>query len=237
MKRYLCSFLLLFPITLFSQAIISFNQGYGLYAMRDIKKIQSDATSTIPVKMHNNMSFPGYWYYELSSQYVIMDELLVGGSFTYGSTAGRSSYSDYSGSITFDQRLVFYSLSASLGKNMTLDNEKTQITVDAKPTLLMTHTYFDFNQSIGQQSQKDSYQFNSVNLAIQPTISILHPFGKFILRGGVGFHANLLSGKMNLNENDDAYLQDSKGDPVYVNWSGLRISLGVGYQIGKRYVN
>lgn len=65
-------------------------------------------------------------------------------------------------------------------------------------------------------------------LSIQPSFGVQRRVSKFILSLDAGYHVSLVQGKVYLNSNQEAYLLDQAGDEINIDWSGLRVSAGVG---------
>ena len=78
------------------------NVGYATFKMTDLKQMQKEQLSYMPVDAKITNSFPGYLNYSIDA--VFYDSTyFVGVLLGHTSTGGRINYTDYSGSITYDQ--------------------------------------------------------------------------------------------------------------------------------------
>jgi hypothetical protein len=201
--------------------------GYGFYRMSDMKTFQEELHQDLALDTRVTSSFPGYWFYELSITSILPNDMVLGGNLSYGSTGGRIHYRDYSGEVGSDQRIYFFSLSPSLGTSFTLDDESWRFLVDLKPGMVYSKFEFDVYQRIGQTRDSEDLGFASMNLSVQPTVTVQKKFGRFGVHATVGYHATVVRGKLYFEDNEDAYLLDNKGDEVYADWSGVRLGAGV----------
>src|SRR5258708_40338556 len=102
------------PLLATAQLQLTLNSGIGTYQMGDLKTLQDNVLKSMPVKAQVISSFPAYWFYELTATNV-KGKFVMGGSISYGSSGGRLYYSDYSGSLWYDQLSSFYSVTTMLG--------------------------------------------------------------------------------------------------------------------------
>lgn len=231
MMRNFYLVILLLPIQSYGQKMISASIGYGTYRMNDMTNFQQELAPIFPIEGKTTLAFPGYWFYDISYKQIISDKFLIGGGAGYGSTAGRISYSDYSGSINYDQLLTFYSFPLHFGQRIKLPNEKIILTADLQPGLTHTNLTLLFQEQIGSLSQNESYKFTSLNLYIQPSLGFVYKLNRIGLNAQLGYQLDIGPGKLKYSE--DVFLRDSDENPVVANWSGLRASVGVVYLISR----
>jgi hypothetical protein len=74
------------------------------------------------------------------------------------------------------------------------------------------------------------FEFFSLNLWISPTVRIERIFYN---RFGIGFYGGYefnLNSKIRLIENNKAYLQNSRREPITIDWSGFRMGLSIHFR-------
>ena len=215
----------LLPNKLHGQFTLSMNSGLGFYKMDEIKLLQTNILSSIPVNAKVTSSFPPYLFFEINPKVEFKNHLLIGTLFSYTSTGGRIYYSDYSGSITSDQLLSSYSYFFTLGTYKNFEKSKLSIHGDLRPGITVTSLKLTEQETLNNSSQRGEVSFNSRNIVIQPTISIIKWFGMIGINACLGYNYTILFGKLNT---DGGYLiNSSNNSELHSDWSGLRIGAGV----------
>lgn len=208
---------------------INFTTGIASYAMKSMKYHGENLQEDFPVDARFVAEFPVYIYYELSVTQRIRN-CYVGGSISYGSTGARINYTDYSGSITADQNVRYFEFGPQFAVLLNPEATVSYFKFTLKPAVLFGRYDLVFATRIGDQFEKEDIGFNSINIALQPGLSYSHRIlKKFDLTLHAGYNANLYKGDLIFRENDSLFLKDKKGDKVTLDWSGLRIGMGVNY--------
>ena len=203
------------------QSQLSFQVGYGTFALADIKSLQESQLLTYPVKAEITSSFPSYWIYGLSGKKFLRNNFMIGVSGVMGSTGSRIYYEDYSGSVGSDQLLRFTALGLHLGIFDRLKSQKVHFTVDLNPGVVFTSMKLRSFQALqGYAPSEVVTDVRSLNVALQPTFALTRRFGPLGLNVFAGYHVMIVQGKLKLKENKDAFLA------VKADWSGLRVGVG-----------
>ncbi|MGC4023180.1 MAG: hypothetical protein QM734_15175 [Cyclobacteriaceae bacterium] len=155
----------------------------------------------------------------------------MGGSFSYGSTGGRIYYSDYSGSLWFDQLLSNYSFACIVGKSVDLGKGKFSLQGDIRPGITITNLKLTGNEILGSKADNFSNSFRGVNLTAQPTLSLVGKFGKVSLNAFVGYNFALQLGDLTSTDNSGGTLVNNHDQKIYADWSGLRAGGGLSFQL------
>lgn len=167
------------------------------------------------------------------------DRLIGGVALTNGTTGGRVSYSDYSGSILFDQNLSFYALSAIIGGVLN-KNPKNILVGTVRPGVMISKMACDYREQInGTETENMSSEFTGYNLNVQPTFSFTRQFGRIGVEAQAAYHLTVVAGRLPYKDYEDVpadqgvnYLILEGQIPVKANWSGFRASLGVNLRLG-----
>jgi hypothetical protein len=210
-----------------AQLDLSFSMGYGRYSLTTIKDFQQTIQNSFPVPdAEASDQFPPYYFYQLSSKAPISENNMFGVTLSYGSTGGRISYSDYSGSLVAEQLIKYYGFNLSIGPYYKLPNN-LDLFIDFKPGLTITNLELTAQQVIQSSRSNDSNQFRSTNFGIQPTFNLSKRFGDFSAFIFAGYQVTISSGKLKLTENKDLHLVDNKSQDVLAVWDGVRLGLGI----------
>jgi hypothetical protein len=214
-----------------AQVEISFSTGYGYYAMPKMIALQNDLAKQFIVRPKTTSSFPPYWYYAGTINAELTSNISIGLSFAYGSTGGRISYSDYSGSITADQLLNYTSIGVPFSYQHKINSHGTAVQFGITPIVCFTKLDLIFNSVVADQTQNESYAFKSTNLQLQPGIAlkqqIVHGLGVKI---ELNYTLEIAKDKLKYDENKNAYLQDDEGNTITADWSGARMAAGLYYR-------
>lgn len=236
LKRLPCSALLFLSITGLSftsaaqEIAAGINIGYATFNLGDLKEFQQELSAQYPFDAHIVESFPGYLNFSASI-------LFVKPTYYYGvivghtSTAGRLSYSDYSGSFTSDQLVGINSIGTSFALNLT-KKEKTNIFLGGQTSFNFNNLVFNETIIIGDTKDTNTVSFRSVNFALTPFIEVQQRVNNLVLRFNVGGEIQV-PGDLTSQENNEVYLVNSSNEKVKFNASGLRMNIGIAYSFKK----
>jgi hypothetical protein len=232
--------LLLAPCVAMAQTSISFTAGYGTWSMNTMKDFQEEFSNAFPVETKTNEAFPSHWFFEISATQR-NDRWIRGFALTNGATGGRVSYSDYSGSILFDQHLSFYALSVIIGRALNQNPENILVVGAIRPGVMISRMSYDYGEQInGIETENMSSEFTAYNLTVQPTFSVTRQFGRIGVEALAAYHLTVVGGRLTYKDDEDIptdqgvnYLILEGQVPVKADWSGLRASLGVNVRLGE----
>jgi hypothetical protein len=210
----------------------SINAGYGFYHLYDLKDLQTDLVKykdPLPVKAVEK--FPDYLNFATSFEFQINKKNLIGVAVAYYSTGGRNHLKDYSGEYKLDMLVSGYRFGLQYSNVLSSQN-KFNLYAQLKAGIMLTSLdideYFNLYQ-IDTISSKHSFQ--SEALFCEPALGIWYSLGKhFSIDFNVGYEIDS-DGKFYEKDNEKIELHRATGDNVHGNWSGLRISLGIAYDI------
>ena len=214
----------------YAQWEMSAGAGYGTFAMKDMHKFQELILTQSIVKPKVTDAFPGQVIYQASTIYTFRRGLFLGLSYQFGSTGGRVTYSDYSGSFYADQLLRYTQLSINLGQSMQV-GRNLSLRVDVQPGATFSKLHYKSLIKIGEAKVEESAKFHSINWIAEPTFTLLKQWGNWGARLSVGYHIDGYSGKLKV-KGGDAWLTNGY-DPVHADWNGLRTTLGVAVKLSR----
>jgi hypothetical protein len=135
-----------------------FATGIGTYEMGDLKATQDFVGASTPIPLTNISSFPAYWNYEGGIAFDLYDYLSGGVAIGYGSTGARSAYSDYSGSMRFDQLARYASIALLPSYGQYYLNDQVRINYELRFGMTFNRMAFSFEQTIAADSESESIQ-------------------------------------------------------------------------------
>ncbi len=234
----LVTFFILFLISLTSTAQVSVGISSGLahYQVKELRDLQQLASTSFPVPVQITDNFPDYWFYEvhLKKQFKKLD---AGVQVGYGSTGGRISYADYSGSYTSDQLLQCYSMLASIGYRHSLPIENWTVSASLHTGILFGRMKLEDQLIIGDLTYNESDTYVNTNAVVEPHIEVAKALRSFELFFNAGYQLTLKGGKVKLKSDKEQTLTNSEGDPLQLRFDGYRIGLGIRYRFGSAQPN
>jgi hypothetical protein len=79
-------------------------------------------------------------------------------------------YKDYSGEITFDVLGNYFSIGLPFDLELNPQNEKWRVVAEITLSILMNNMELAFQSRLGTQEERESFKFNSLNVALQPAV-------------------------------------------------------------------
>lgn len=206
---------------------------YFTNSMTQLRELQEQYNlfGGIPLKVLS--AFPPYWGWAAEGGRTFGKDFSVGLGISYTSTGGRVYYEDYSGSVSMDQVLSAYSLTPFFQVKI---NRSTDWPLFFSLGVSWVMTNMHVKQSItvnpGPSSGSEA-DFHSNNFGMKPSLVTRKQLGRVFAQATLGYEFQT-TGKLYLDGGtDDQYIRSANGDPVTAQWSGLRVSLGIGMLLGK----
>jgi hypothetical protein len=237
LKNKACFVTIVFIVTAnfnsFGQLNIEASLGYYTYDMSMLKEAQSEGLSTIPFNAQKSDDFPSYFGYDFLGYYSFNSvsdlQFGLGLLFNYTSTGGRISYSDYSGRFYDDQLLT----RSGTGVFLTLEylnSDWLTFAIDCSPTLTVSTMDLVYHLNIYEELyEHHSLEAQSIGLNLHLGLKCrAYIYQSIYTFGKIGYEVDVLESNMYVTGEDDIYLTNTEGDPIYPNWTGLRFNLGIG---------
>jgi hypothetical protein len=204
---------------------------FSTYSMNDLKDFQRDYIKSFGVGLKPVTTFPPYFGFGIEIGKVIKPTLSIGFLLGYNSTGGRVDYQDYSGRVRMDQLLHCFSV-GSIVKEKVNGSNKWPLYISLAASWVHTRMGIDSEVIVGDVKEVDGLDLYSNNLGLYPAFILRRDINSlFFFQASAGYEVQL-SGKVFLKDNNDgAYLTTSSGDPFQIRWDGLRISLGLGFNL------
>lgn len=210
----------------------SLNGGYGSYMMLSLKELQNSLLDNLGLPLIKTSSFPPYLNYSFKFGFnrAKSSDGIVGGIM---STGARSSLADYSGFYISDINCVAKYIGVykrMYGKSFTVLNQclVTGFSMNLSflySDIIMSDHLRLYNSEAVDFDDMGTFVFNSFGLYTEPSFFVQHMFSRHFglelnAGGALSLSTPLYYKKFNL----DLYFYEQRR---YVNWSGLRVSIGV----------
>ncbi len=172
-------------------------------------------------------TFPDHTGVQIEALVPLSGAVSLIGSIGYGSTGGRIHQLDYSGELRLDQRLSHWSGSTGI-EAVPLKQGPHSIRLTLSLVALATSMKDESLIRVLDESHQETTKLISSDAGIEVGAAYQISVGPVSLNARGALLA--ATGRpLHLSDNDKAQLYDSGGDPVGANWSGSRLSIGMGY--------
>jgi hypothetical protein len=226
---------LLLGVQIASAQRLFFNAGAGSYAMEDLKATQTFVAGSTPRPLESVSSFPSYWSFEGGVTFDLFDLLdnVTGGiAVGYGSTGARAAYTDYSGSLRFDQLANYTCIALLPSYQQYYFNNQMRVDYEIRVGTTLNKMAFSYHETIGSTTSSEQIDLRSTNMYLQPGISAGWRFRSFSLDAYLGYHLSVLQGKVrDKNDNDLVLYNPTNNKPAGVDWSGARVGVGLSFYL------
>jgi hypothetical protein len=225
----LITMLVTFPNELLSQKLnFVVEQGLGSYKMNDLKQFNNLILNSLPFEAAATENFPAYWNY--SASFVLsLNKMAFGVTCSYQSTGSRISRADYSGEYAFDTKIN--SVSPGFFAEFHIPLNEFLLSINNEVGIELSKLSLIEYLVIGSVSQEDAYKFKSQNIYCEPSVRLSYPVLFFRLGVGAGYLVDFKKGTFKSTDSDEIKLSD--GNPVTADWSGVRLSATLSFQLFK----
>jgi hypothetical protein len=221
----------LLPVVCVAQSKFYIEGIVGTYSMKGMKEFQNELNNDIVSSgFHTKVlaDFPMSMQVTAGFDKILGDKYAIGGYLNYAFTKGHIHYGDYSGELYTDQNVSRILLGCRAATILAGGFEAY-----GKVGFNYTMLDLDFVTNIyGGPSQRDVLEFYSTGINIEPGISWTYSYKKLLLSLQAGYEISL-QGKTIFKENNEAHLLNDAGGKVIINWSGMRLGLGLAYKLGQ----
>jgi len=211
---------------------ISLKSGYGTYQLNDLRGLQNDfATQGAWMHIEKVQQLPGYLNYSVSVEYFVNPKNLIGINGAYYTTGGRNHISDYSGEYALNMPLNGYRLGVQY-RNVFAGFNKINMYVSADGGMMLSVLSISETLTLyPDHSNTEAVDFTSISFTFDPSVGAWYPLAKKVsLDISLGYQVYLESTLFNV-DNVESELTDFRGNPVRLNWSGLRLGIGISYNL------
>ena len=190
-----------------------FNAGLGSYGMGGLKDVNTSTLSELhfPAKLVDD--FPAFLNVSGEGAITLKNGTRIGLVLGLASTGSRIAYSDYSGSYTYDIKAtcVNYGIRGEMTVFRLTDALGLRAAIGAGT--LFTDAKVKETLKLGNESDSESYTFESISLYVQPEVKLSYSFGPNLEAGM--YCAYLI-------ESGGKYEYSGQETTIKSDWNGMR---------------
>ncbi|WMI64458.1 hypothetical protein RBH94_10335 [Aestuariibaculum sp. YM273] len=189
--------------------------------MRDFQQELSDDINEVDLRINDD--FGANIGYSIG---IKVEEINTQFFASYNSTGGKSSYSDYSGTVRLTQLLKAYTVGAEYQFKLSKENSKTMFYFGTRGFFNYSHLDLESYSKISDNVSRESIDFNSIDIGVGFRFIYDIPISIAKLRLNMGYDL-VMGGDLKFKDNRDYSLEDDQGDRVRTGWSGFRSGIGI----------
>lgn len=204
---------------------------YNTFAMNDLRSLQSELRAEyskgLGVPANIVSEFPGFYGVQGGFRFLISsnddEQIFLGTFIDFASTGGRIHYKDYSGEYRFDQTASSWSIGGSV---IYQKQYSGLFSIDYQCSILLIRSWLEnsFTLRVWEHTQSDAANFHSFSAGIEAGVVPSVEWG--VIKTGIAVSYLLsLPTFLEYDKVSDAFLVNSKGNRVTVDWSGFRIGI------------
>ena len=220
--------LLILPVLGFGQDVIYFNPIVGTYQMEDLRAFQDELKEDFELDglpLVGVRNFPASLQGELGITYE-GEEITYGAFLNYALTEGKLHYSDYSGEAFAELQVSRFMLGGKAARKFHEDFQVYgKLGINRSQMFLVSSLTLN-----GGGNQAEKMDFYAFGLNLEPGLAWDYSFKNLIFSVSGGYELGLQS-KTFFDEYDNVYLTHGREEPVYIDWSGFRLGVGVGFRL------
>jgi len=206
--------------------------GGASFRMSDMKYLQEHILSTYPVEGKITSSFPPFTNVSLTVFKQLYDHIRLGGTYSYSTTGGKSSYADYSGSIYTEMNAISHRLGAYLAYAV-LGGDRLELNLnghlDANYTNLTIQSYYTIYNFTDGLSNK----YRSISPAISVGGELMYKLKKASLGLEAGYLVDLKGDLKDTDEGNPLLDPNDTSRVLSSDWTGwyaqLKLLIGLDF--------
>lgn len=222
---------ILFSSASAQELIIRPSIGWGTYNMKDLKNLVEASEQSYPVSVKTTDNFPPYINFKLDVLTPVGKHFRVGISSGYQSTGARNHYADYSGYVKEDFTTQAVNIGAIIGYTQAF-NDKFSLNLELMGGSKFSCFEYDGELTIYEvDDSAGAYKFNANSVWFEPQILLERTIAsRFSLFVSAAYEFDF-GGKLAYKDSPSDYLQAVDGGVARIDWTGMRLGLGVSYQL------
>lgn len=190
--------------------------------LKDFQLHQIKSLETLPISVDDN--FPSNYGFTIGCKFMKNISAFV----SYTTTGGKISYADYSGKIRLKQPIEQIAIGGIYSFPLLKESENLRLGI--KGFLSFTSLEIESYTKILQEVEESNIKLNSTDYGLGPILIYELPVWVCKLRFSVAYDV-MISGKLLFKEDNDFHLENSSGEDVKADWSGLKAGIGISIPI------
>jgi len=203
---------------------ISASVGIASQRMDDLKYIQQYILGTYPLEGNITSSFPPFTRVSVSLLRQLYDYLQFGGGYTFSTTGGKSSYADYTGSISTEIGPTSHRLGGYVSYAI-LEREYLGLSLYGRADLNLSMVYIESTISILGNINRIYNHYRSLSPSGTAGIELMYKFRDFSLGVDAGYLVDL-QGKLRDTDGDNDLTDPMDRNRVLTtDWTGWHVGI------------
>jgi len=192
--------------------------------MDDMKYLQKYILSTYPVDGKITSSFPPFTSLSITMFKQLYDQIRIGGGYSYSTTGGKSSYADYSGSISTEISATSHRLGAYLSYSM-LGGDHFDLSLYGRVDANLTSMTIQSSYTILNYLNGISNQYRSISPVGSVGTELIYKFKDFSLGMDAGYLVDLTSDLKDTNDGDPLLDPNDRETVLTSDWTGWQVHI------------
>lgn len=203
-----------------------FSVGFASYSHPELRSYQEYLLRESVVSATATEKFPPFLTFSVGVSRS-WDHGSLGLEIGHGSTGGRVYYEDYSGKLVGDQlvRSTYVAICPSLFVH---EKGKLHLAVGVKISAVLHDLDIVNKLTVGDETVSEEAHFRAGTYGFQPHVRVRRDItSRFFVQARAGYEFQT-SGETYAPDLNGAFLSDENNEPVHLQGSGLRLSVGAG---------
>lgn len=197
---------------------------YNTFGHKDLKNLQQQLRNDVSeIDLRVNDDFGANTSFSVGLKLEDVDTQFF---FSYNSTGGKISYSDYSGVFRVTQLLQAYTLGVEHQFRLSNETSKNDLFLGARSMVNFTTLEVESYSGIYDSQSTEVIDFNSADFGIGARLIYDIPVWLVKLRLNAGYDL-IFGGELKFSDDQEYALEDNSGERVKTGWSGFRTGIGV----------
>jgi hypothetical protein len=206
--------------------------GGASFRMNDMKYLQEHILSTYPVEGKITSSFPPFTNASLTVFKQLYDHIRLGGTYSYSTTGGKSSYADYSGSIYTEMNATSHRLGAYLSY-IVLGGDRLDLSLNGHLDANFTNLTIQSHYTIYNFTDGLSNKYRSISPSVSVGGELMYKINKVSLGLEAGYLVDLKGDLKDTDDGDPLLDPNDTSRVLSSDWTGwyaqLKILIGLNF--------
>jgi len=236
MRRFflIISLLILLPMqnSLGQDIGIKIYLGAASVRMDDMKYLQEHILSTYPVDGKITSSFPPFTSASIIVFKQLYEQIRIGGGYSFSTTGGKSSYTDYSGSLSTEMSATSHRLGAYLSYSV-WGGDRIDLSLYGKAEALLSDLSINSSYTILSYTNSMFNKYRAISPAGTVGAELSYKLKKIALGLSAAYLVDLTGGLKEKDEGNPLLDPNDSEKTLSSDWTGWQVQLSV--QIPLRY--
>jgi len=205
---------------------ISASAGMASQRMDDLKYLQQYILDTYPVEGRITSSFPPFTNISLVLVKEWYDHIHIGGGYTFSTTGGKSSYSDYTGNISTEISAASHRLGAYLSYTI-LGGERLDLSLNGRLDFNLSSVNIESAINVLGYTNRIYNQYRSISPSGTAGLELMYKFSGFSVGLEAGYLVDLAGNLKNTESNNELRDPNDQNRILTTDWTGWHAGIKI----------